>query len=402
MRQKRIAAALAAMVLAASLTACSQKDSSDISETGTNTALTTENTENGTDETSEETTDASGSVAQSETVQNGTAAKTDGTVSSGNGGTEPAVSGITQYDSVPAEAEPAFDVLIGFVEACRQGDTDKIISQSNFKLLMEEAGGSDINAAAAEMKIDQYWIGGCTQNKLIVNEYLEYRNDVIERVKDMEGEDKQTAEKYLKMMPEIDDLWIFDMTLKMASSDKQEDHPFYVMHTKDGWTVDLSILSAMSGYVGKSKIVSANSTAKNINNAFQSALIDADATGLRVKLLAGDYDFSGKDFAGLETPDRNQSDPEAAGKTAVLDYVKYLVKKYYEEITEVTAFKITISESGDVKAVAVAIDETTTVTDAKTGRKLLVFGTYPRQITKDDLADVRTLQQALDYAKREG
>ena len=397
MRQKRIWAALAALMMAASLAGCTEKDSSGIAETETDTSVITENTESSTDGTAEGTTEASESGTQSDTEQSETAAKTDGTASSGKSSTEPAVSGVTEYEDVPEAGKPAYDVLTGFLEACRAGDADKIIAASNLDAFAEAEGETDVRGIAKEMKIEQYWIGGCAENKTILGLYREYRADALDRISRLEGEDKQRAQSYMKVLPDIDSVWRFNVTMKASADGEKKEHPFYVVHMKDGWKVDVCVLDAMSGYVGKSEITKANSVARMISNAFNSALIDADATGYKVSVLAGDYDLTGNAFKGLKAPDSSKA--ENADKTAVLNYVLYNVQQYYNEITDVTLMKISIGSNGTVKGVAVAHGS---MPDAETGKTQYVFGTYPRQMTKDDLNNVRTLQQALDYVKREG
>ena len=52
------------------------------------------------------------------------------------------------------------------------------------------------------------------------------------------------------------------------------------------------LVPAMLGYVRKSKITTANTTAKSIYNAFNTALVDLDtidASGISILVLSADY-----------------------------------------------------------------------------------------------------------------
>lgn len=397
MRQFRIRAALAAlMTVTALLTACAGKESSGAGTTPADTALTAEESTAGSgEETGTLTESGENGADSSKTTADSTAA---GTVQSGTAGTtsarstEPAVSGITEYASVPAsgEGKEAYDALIRFLDACKAGDTAAILSSSNLGAAEGLPNAPDVKAAAKELKMDSYTVGRCAENKVIAEQYREYRDEAMAKLQKLSGEERQQAELLMKMLPEVDRVWVFDVNAAFSAASKPSDSPMYVMRTGGKWQVDLSILSAMSGYVGKSKIASANNSAKQVMKAFNTALIDADAEdAVSIMQLDGRYSFKGSDFSGLTNP------ASVTDRKTLLQRVKFNVQKYFPKITDLTAMEVELKD-GVVEAVAVAQGD---MTDGVTGRKILVYGTAPKAMLKEKLEEHLTIGQALEYAK---
>lgn len=396
MRQFRIRAALAAlMTVTALLTACAGKESSGAGTTPADTALTAEESTAGSgEETGTLTESGENSADSSKTTADSTAA---GTVQSGTAGTtsarstEPAVSGVTEYASVPAsgEGKEAYDALIRFLDACKAGDTAAILSSSNLGAAEGLPNAPDVKAAAKELKMDSYTVGRCAENKVIAEQYREYRDEAMSKLQGLSGEDRQQAELLMKMLPEVDRVWVFEVENTFSAA-KTVKNPMYVMRTGGKWQVDLSILSAMSGYVSKSKIVSANSSAKQVMKAFNTALTDADAEDtVSIMQLDGRYSFKGSDFSGLTNP------ASVTDRKTLLQRVKFNVQKYFPKITDLTAMEVQLKD-GTVEAVAVAQGD---MTDGVTGRKILVYGTAPKAMLKEKLEEHLTIGQALEYAK---
>ena len=396
MRQFRIRAALAAlMTVTALLTACAGKESSGAGTTPADTALTAEESTAGSgEETGTLTESGENSADSSKTTADSTAA---GTAQSGTAGTtaarstEPAVSGVTEYASVPAsgEGKEAYDALIRFLDACKAGDTAAILSSSNLGAAEGLPNAPDVKAAAKELKMDSYTVGRCAENKVIAEQYREYRDEAMSKLQKLSGEDRQQAELLMKMLPEVDRVWVFEVE-NTFSAGKTVKNPMYVMRTGGKWQVDLSILSAMSGSVSKSKIASANSSAKQVMKAFNTALTDADAEDtVSVMQLDGRYSFKGSDFSGLTNP------ASVTDRKTLLQRVKFNVQKYFPKITDLTAMEVQLKD-GAVEAVAVAQGD---MTDGVTGRKILVYGTAPKAMLKEKLEEHLTIGQALEYAK---
>ena len=85
------------------------------------------------------------------------------------------------------------------------------------------------------------------------------------------------------------------------------------------------LVPAMLGYVRKSKITTANTTAKSIYNAFNTALVDLDTIDASV-------DFSGGDYVGSSFSDT------ASG---VLEKSVY---GYFSDVAKVSAFTVSATD----------------------------------------------------------
>jgi len=139
------------------------------------------------------------------------------------------------------------------------------------------------------------------------------------------------------------------------------------------------LVPAMLGYVKKSKITTANTTAKSIYNALNSSLTDMDSEDKPIKNLAGEWDNEdGDDWKITGTP----------GDT---DYTSQLKKKtynYFTDIEKVTDFSFIINAGGACTAVG-----------AMNG---VYPGAYPKAMTvdyyNDNTASLTSSDDVLSYA----
>lgn len=142
------------------------------------------------------------------------------------------------------------------------------------------------------------------------------------------------------------------------------------------------LVPAMLGYVKKSKITSANSSAKSIFTAAQSALTDIDTEDeFATELYAtGEGAFTGWTMDGAtdkpSTLDGDTLKTAATGDSATLiDKFRYKVWTYFNDINKLTAFDIAV-DTGTCVSVAV-----------KNGN---YPGTTPKQFSVDDYDDYKT------------
>lgn len=146
------------------------------------------------------------------------------------------------------------------------------------------------------------------------------------------------------------------------------------------------LVPAMLGYVKKSKITTANTTAKSVNNAFNSALTDLDSEDYRIAAIASsatDFKMTGdatnfKEDAGTITTDKKES-------ATVKAMLQRKVYNYFNDVQKVGDFAWRY-QAGACKAVAVLNGA--------------YPGTYPHAMTVDVYADGEwSLAGALDWAK---
>ncbi len=140
------------------------------------------------------------------------------------------------------------------------------------------------------------------------------------------------------------------------------------------------LVPAMLGYVKKSKITSANSSAKSIYTAAQSALTDMDTEDV--------YNIYDAKFTGWTSDKKLTADP--AKGTDMQTTFNYKIWTYFNDITELSAFSISVV-GGSCDAVAVVNGN--------------YPGTTPKQYSVDDYdksksyASTTELAALITYAK---
>ena len=139
----------------------------------------------------------------------------------------------------------------------------------------------------------------------------------------------------------------FDVTVRYNKDGKADEDYFYVFYIDgEGWKVN----NSMRKFVKKAKNASANAGAKNLYNAFNAALIDAEDGGM---------DLSGVYIIGSDES-MNYNVPSSVNTAEVLK----LAANYYDEIDDYDFFFIVNNGSCIYSASDKKDDED-------------VFGTYP-------------------------
>ena len=139
------------------------------------------------------------------------------------------------------------------------------------------------------------------------------------------------------------------------------------------------LVPAMLGYVKKSKVTTANTTAKSIYNALNSSLTDMDSEDKKIKDL-GSSDYSSQSGASWA------SDSTYSG-SSLINVLHKKVYGYFSDIAKVQEFAFTIDAGGACVAAA-----------AMNGA---YPGSYPKAMTVDDYntGSYSTAQAALGFAK---
>ena len=145
------------------------------------------------------------------------------------------------------------------------------------------------------------------------------------------------------------------------------------------------LVPAMLGYVKKSKITTANTTAKSIYNAFNSSLTDMDSMDVKIKNLDGAGGIDGTTLNGSGWSDISIVSKESANAqvSSMINMLKYKVNTYFTDIIKVSEFQVNINAGGACIAAA-----------AMNGA---YPGGYPNPVTVDEYNEgsVTTLSQAI-------
>ena len=137
-----------------------------------------------------------------------------------------------------------------------------------------------------------------------------------------------------------------------------------------------------SRYRMKTEITTSNSSARSIYTGLQSAITDLDAEDAPMSSLPGVYNFKGSDFRFDGAPGAGSDSKEK------LFYRMYV---YFNDITKLDKISFELDEYCNVVGVAVMRTEDEFDTE--------IYGTHPHQMTVDDHDIIKSMDDALKYAK---
>lgn len=100
------------------------------------------------------------------------------------------------------------------------------------------------------------------------------------------------------------------------------------------------LVPAMLGYVKKSKITTANTTAKSIYNAYNSSLTDLDSEDYKIKLLSSDFQETG----ASTWESASIADPTKGSIDTVKKALKNKVLTYFSDVKKVSDFSVRIEK----------------------------------------------------------
>ena len=135
------------------------------------------------------------------------------------------------------------------------------------------------------------------------------------------------------------------------------------------------LVPAMLGYVKKSKITTANTTAKSIYNALNSSLTDMDGEDYLIKNLGGgstNQTYTSESGAAWGSVGKGSkpSCAKDASASVMKSLLQYKVYTYFSDIEKVSSFSFVLNKGGACVASA-----------AMNGS---YPGSYPKAVTVDD------------------
>lgn len=438
MKHKRLLTVFLAVMMAAALPGCGGKDSADSKETSELTSAQSTDTESTSAETENGTDEIGGSSANGAEGTDDGSSKNDGgsenSKSESSGSAEQGGSSGSETDALYQKVDisqgdhrddfaGAYRALGGFLNGWKNNSRDDILKYTDLDQYIDmmalmyrngfDAFGDDSDTQKTPEEIHESLLDemfeGMEEEPLksytvlrsafaphMVKSYNENLDEMRDEIKekrnesDLTEEDKkqiEQAEELLRIYPSIDKVYIFDTELN--ASEKKQDY-LYCACVNGKWQVSLGMISPMSDYLNKARITSANSAAKSVHIAGQSALTDMDAEDRNIKLLEGTYTFKGSDFSGLTEP------ADGEKKEDLLRILKYNMYLYFNDIVDLEQISFSI-KSGSVECIAV---QKGTVIDVMTGNENPLFGTYPNYVPSDGSKTFKTLDEALTFAKR--
>ncbi|MBQ6042034.1 MAG: hypothetical protein IJL32_14835 [Oscillospiraceae bacterium] len=235
--------------------------------------------------------------------------------SSGGGSTSDAQvqSGTQQQQAAESignkkDYDAAYKAATAFFKSCVKGDREKVLERSNLQKMGDFTMLSGYNPSEEDMKeqidgmletlcaADGYEVSNGSCNEAALKTYQQYLAEAKERVEKnltVDADDEKLAKKALEVFVPVDLIYTFETRLKYNGSNAVD--TMYVLHTEDGWIMDVGMLQAMVDYMSQAKVKMVDRMAKEISDAMTAAVKEM---GADAKKLDGDYSFVAADFAG--------------------------------------------------------------------------------------------------------
>lgn len=291
----------------------------------------------------------------------------------------------------------AQDVMEKLMDGLVAHDVDALFAYTDLREILSIIEGADFSEeelrAELEEKasgIESYRIIGSRKDPETMAEYneqvIEIRANAEEALADDPDEETRiVAERILQYLQPLDGLYVFEVEA-MIDGEPEVDEMQVANHSGK-WYVDTLLIDMLVGTAKMSKISSANTAAKSVYNAFNTAAVDLDMENYPIDLLNGEYDLKPADFANIKKPTAEN----VAAEQTMLAVMCYQASQYLSEITELTQIAVYL-EGGVCKYVAVAKDFS--------GK--LWFGCYPNSLDSVAYEDIHSIEDALSYAKTYG
>ena len=303
---------------------------------------------------------------------------------------------IKEAVSFPSELSAPLDVMKRFLKACQASNEDDILAYSNLKFyynIMDEVN-PDVKAEFHEMLEDimiltDYTIQSGKRNVKLMEAYNEEMKsgDSAQSFKELKEKAPSHAADVEHLISPIKDMCHF--TVAYEQNGKTHTETFFLEQYADTseWCVDMvgiTEMAFMESFVVRSRISRANSDAKSLFNAINTALIEMDEQDLNVVSLDGRHEYKSTDFKGKKIDSKNLEE-QLLARTA----------QYDKEIDYSVGFTI---ENGVCIATAVLLDEN--YEDLIEEETYALYGTYPVVSDKDNSMRFDSIQDALKAAEK--
>lgn len=295
------------------------------------------------------------------------------------------------------DLDRAQDVLEKLMDGLMQHDVDALFAYTDIREVLSIIEGADFSEEElrAEFEeeassIESYRISGGWEDPESMAEYnaqvAEIRANAEAALADDPDEETRTAaERILQYLQPLEGLYVFDVEATIDGETQTAD--MLVANHSGKWYVDTMLIDMLVGAVRLNKISAANTAAKSVYNAFNSAAVDLDEQGYPTAKLSGDYYLTGADFENLTKPALDQNASEQEMLTAIC----YQASLYITDIAELPEIAVSF-DGGVCKYVAAAKDF-----DGK-----LWFGCCPNSLNSAAYEGINSIDDALNYAKTYG
>ena len=389
MQMKKILCGMIAAMLLGSLAGCANENSST-GEASVTEILNAESSEASTTAAADESEDESSADSDTES-------STDSSKDASE--SEPAEE-VSDADRKAAQA-----VLETFLDSAMKGDREKMLSVTNFdaytegmKRFLEEDDADDMEDLVDAIletfgQYDGFEILSCGRDEDERKEYNEYIQRNITELDDELAEmdtsdpDYEESKAFIEWIKTVfvpyEDMLVF--TVRTTAGDEADEDEISIAKIGGEWIMDVNFMDTMAGYVEESDALIAASSAKSLYHAINTSLVDIDAENATennvLKLLEGEYQFSGDDFEDVKQVDEPKTKEEA------VEALKYKITVYFSDVTELPEMKFEVKD-GCCTATAVGFE----------GEDDIVYAGYPAD--SDSEEGFASLDEAFEAAKK--
>ena len=282
--------------------------------------------------------------------------------------------------------DAAYKAATAFFKSCVKGDREKVLERSNLQKMGDFTMLSGYNPSEEDMQeqIDSmletlcatqgYELANGYCNNAALKTYQQYLIEAKERVEKnltVDENDEKLAKKALEVFVPVDLIYTFETRLKYDGANAAD--TMYVLHTENGWIMDVGMLQSMVDYMSQAKVKMVGKMANEIADAITASVKDK---GSDAKKMDGDYSFTAADFANAS---ENASD--------FAESFRYAMASHDADLKEMDEVQFRMKK-GELEGLAI--------------RKVYgsgpTYGTWPTVMIEDTMYYLANTGDALKYA----
>ena len=298
-----------------------------------------------------------------------------------------------------SDLDAAKAALDGFMTACQSADRSEMEKHANLSLykdlmLAQEMTDPDEMKEAYDELIDSigqitsYTVEAGKLRPELLTCYLEELGSFDEELAELDADERAQAEAFYAKIPHPEMLAVFPTTVVMPDEEGNPDEDtsdMYVIHTAEGWQVDMVMLPTIFGFSLRMQISGANAYARRLQTAANTALTELDAEGADLSLFQGTVHVDASELTSDFQAPASITTREDARQALLAK-----MQEYYSDFTTLTEFSFIVKD-GSCTAAAVQ----------RSGiGSMPLFGCYPHDFTTDDFAVTKDLDAALKLAQQ--
>ena len=264
-------------------------------------------------------------------------------------------------DPKEKDKQAAEKTMKNFLDATVEGDAAKVFQYSGMGDMLRMSIGTTktdeelINDPDFTInRIDSYTIGEVTEEPEKLKEYQDAYETAMVNVRkafgdtDASAQELRTAYMAATILKPVTKLYSCPVTTTRNGKESSETI-MVACDDRGEWRVDLGVQTSLNRYNERSRKASANSAASTLQKALSSAIVDFDSMGMDVKVLDGDYTWTG---AEIKTVGAVSYDVKNITKENAALMLKAQLLKYFDRAGDLVNISFRV-KNGSIDSTAV-------------------------------------------------